>query len=55
MTQLEPERFQFTSTDGLAIACVKWSGHQNIRGVVQIAHGLCEQTFVDGDPKSDGE
>ena len=42
MPQLEPERFQFTSADGLSIACVKWSGHQNIRGVVQIAHGLGE-------------
>jgi alpha-beta hydrolase superfamily lysophospholipase len=42
MPQLEPERFQFTSGDGLAIACVKWSGHQDIRGVVQISHGLGE-------------
>lgn len=40
MTQ--PERFQFTSTDGLSIACVKWSGHHDVRGVVQIAHGLGE-------------
>ncbi len=22
----QPERFQFTSSDGLSIACVKWSG-----------------------------
>src|SRR5262249_51259485 len=42
MNQLEPERFQFTSADGLSIACMKWSGHQNICGVVQIAHGLGE-------------
>jgi alpha-beta hydrolase superfamily lysophospholipase len=42
MPRLEPERFQFTSADGLSIACVKWSGQQNIRGVVQIAHGLGE-------------
>src|SRR5262245_568410 len=42
MSQPEPERFHFTSADGLSIACVKWSGHQNIRGVVQIAHGLGE-------------
>jgi alpha-beta hydrolase superfamily lysophospholipase len=55
MPQLEPERLQFTSADGLSIACVKWSSDQNIRGVVQIAHGLGEQTFIDGDPKSDGE
>jgi len=40
MTQ--PERFQFTSTDGLSIAWVKWSGHHDVRGVVQIAHGLGE-------------
>src|SRR5262247_2198460 len=42
MIQLEPERFQFTSADGLRIACVRWSGHQPVRGVVQIAHGLGE-------------
>ena len=40
MTQ--PKRFEFESTDGLAIACVKWEGHHNVRGVVQIAHGLGE-------------
>jgi len=55
MPQPEPERFQFASADGLPIACVKWSGHQDIRGVVQIAHGLGEQTLVDGDLKSEGE
>ena len=37
-----PERFQFTSSDGLSIACAKWSGHHEPRGVVQIAHGLGE-------------
>ena len=36
------ERFQFTSSDGLSIACEKWSGHHEPRGVVQIAHGLGE-------------
>lgn len=40
--QRVPERFQFTSADGLSIACVKWSGHRPVRGVVQIAHGLGE-------------
>ena len=35
-----PERFQFTSGDGLSIACEKWSGHHEPRDVVQIAHGL---------------
>ena len=38
----QSERFQFTSTDGLSIACVKWSSHHRVRGVVQIAHGLGE-------------
>ena len=38
----QSERFQFTSTDGLSIACVKWSSHHQVRGVVQIAHGLGE-------------
>jgi alpha-beta hydrolase superfamily lysophospholipase len=37
-----PERFEFTSSDGLAIACVKWSNPHNVRGVVQIVHGLGE-------------
>jgi alpha-beta hydrolase superfamily lysophospholipase len=37
-----PERFQFTSSDGLSIACVKWANSRNVRGVVQIAHGLGE-------------
>src|SRR5438876_1546803 len=38
----QPKRFQFTSSDGLSIACVKWSGHHDPRGVIQIAHGLGE-------------
>ena len=42
MNQIEPERFQFTSGDGLSITCVKWSGPHQVRGVVQIAHGLGE-------------
>jgi alpha-beta hydrolase superfamily lysophospholipase len=37
-----PERFQFKSDDGLSIACVKWQGHHQPRGVIQIAHGLGE-------------
>ena len=36
------ERFQFLSAGGLPIACVKWSGHHEVRGIVQIAHGLGE-------------
>lgn len=35
-------RFEFTSTDGLRIACARWGGNGPIRGVVQIAHGLGE-------------
>src|SRR5436189_253635 len=37
-----PERFQFTSSDGLSIACAKWGNHHEPRGVIQIAHGLGE-------------
>jgi len=37
-----PERFHFTSSDGLSIACVKWSNGHYVRGAVQIAHGLGE-------------
>jgi len=37
-----PDRFHFTSADGLSIACVKWSGDHPVRAVVQIAHGLGE-------------
>src|SRR4051812_13916994 len=37
-----PERFQFLSSDSLSIACVKWAGHREPRGVIQIAHGLGE-------------
>src|SRR6266496_5574014 len=40
MTQ--PKRFQFTSTDGLSVACVKWVRPQHVRGVVQIAPELPE-------------
>jgi alpha-beta hydrolase superfamily lysophospholipase len=37
-----PERFQFTSNDGLSISYAKWGGHHEPRGVIQIAHGLGE-------------
>jgi alpha-beta hydrolase superfamily lysophospholipase len=36
------ERFRFTGSDGLSIACVKWVRPHKVRGVVQIAHGLGE-------------
>jgi alpha-beta hydrolase superfamily lysophospholipase len=34
--------FQFTSTDGLRIACARWDSRGPVRGVVQIAHGMGE-------------
>src|SRR6478736_8382224 len=37
-----PERFEFESGDGLAIACVKSGNSRAVRGVIQIAHGLGE-------------
>src|SRR5438046_6055469 len=37
-----PDRFEFESDDGLAIACLKWGNSRDVRGVVQIAHGLGE-------------
>ena len=37
-----PHRFQFTSTDGLPIVCMRWSDRQPPRGIVQIAHGMGE-------------
>jgi alpha-beta hydrolase superfamily lysophospholipase len=37
-----PERFEFESSGGLAIACVKWGNSRDVRGVLQIAHGLGE-------------
>jgi alpha-beta hydrolase superfamily lysophospholipase len=35
-------QFQFSSTDGLAIACARWDARGPVRGVVQIAHGMGE-------------
>ena len=40
MTQRQ--RFQFESTYGLSIACVKWVRPQKVRGAIQIAHGVGE-------------
>jgi len=37
-----PHEFQFTSTDGLRIACARWDSCGPCRGIVQIAHGLGE-------------
>jgi alpha-beta hydrolase superfamily lysophospholipase len=41
-TPIEPHPFQFTSADGLRIACTRWEGRGPAAGVVQIAHGLGE-------------
>lgn len=38
----QPERFEFTSVDGLQIACERWDSRARVKGVVQIAHGLGE-------------
>jgi alpha-beta hydrolase superfamily lysophospholipase len=35
-------QFQFTSTDGLRIACARWGRRAGSRGTVQIAHGMGE-------------
>jgi alpha-beta hydrolase superfamily lysophospholipase len=37
-----PKRFEFRSDDGLSIACAKWSGQHEPRGIIQISHGLGE-------------
>ena len=45
MTQsktIQRYQFQFTSADGLHIACARWDSHGPIRGIVQIGHGLGE-------------
>jgi len=34
--------FQFTSSDGMRIACARWDSRRHVRGVVQIAHGIGE-------------
>ena len=41
--------FQFTSTDGLPIACARWDGRGQVRGVIQIAHGMGEHIGRYGD------
>jgi alpha-beta hydrolase superfamily lysophospholipase len=37
-----PHEFQFTSKDGLRIACARWDSCGPCRGILQIAHGLGE-------------
>jgi alpha-beta hydrolase superfamily lysophospholipase len=42
VVMLHQHEFQFTSSDGLGIACARWDPAQPIRGAVQIAHGMGE-------------
>ena len=39
---ISSRHFQFTSSDGLKIACTRWDSRRPTRGVVQVAHGLGE-------------
>lgn len=39
---LPSAEFHLRSSDGVRIACFKWEGRGDIRGVVQIAHGMGE-------------
>lgn len=36
--------FQFTSGDGLRIACSRWESRGPVRGIIQVAHGLGEHS-----------
>ena len=42
MGHLTCNQFQMTSTDGLRIACARWSNRKPPRGLLQIAHGMGE-------------
>jgi len=37
-----PHEFQFTSTDGLQVACARWNNRKPRRGIIQIAHSMGE-------------
>lgn len=41
-TAITPFEFNFTSSDGLRVACYRWDSRGPTRGVVQIAHGMGE-------------
>lgn len=43
-TQDLRHEFQFTSKDGLRIACTRWQTGEPARGVIQIAHGMGEHS-----------
>jgi alpha-beta hydrolase superfamily lysophospholipase len=36
------DEFRFASADGLLVACARWDSRSQVRGVVQIAHGMGE-------------
>src|SRR5882724_10856062 len=42
MRPLTCKQFEMTSTDGLRIACSRWSNRKPPRGLLQIAHGMGE-------------
>jgi len=42
MGPLTSKQFEMTSTDGLRIACARWSNRAPPRGLLQIAHGMGE-------------
>ncbi len=42
MGSLTCKQFEMTSTDGLQIACARWSNRKPPRGLLQIAHGMGE-------------
>jgi len=42
MSLVTSHQFQFTSTDGLQIACTGWDNGKRPRGIIQIAHGMGE-------------
>ena len=44
MGSLTCDQFQMISTDGLRIACARWSNRKPPRGLLQIAHGMGEHT-----------
>src|SRR5260370_22959958 len=42
MSLVTPHQFEFSSSDGVQIACGRWSNRKPPRGLLQIAHGMGE-------------
>src|SRR5712672_2278040 len=42
MSLVTPHQFQFTSSDGMQIACTRWNNRNPPRGLLQIVHGMGE-------------